>query len=338
MTAYTPQQGLDCWVGDAFWQRPGTVYTLTAADRRDLAQAIAAAKQTGLPLTSIERQHFPITTFATVLDETADILEHGVGARWFHDLPVDDYDEDDLKRMFWGIGRHLGTPVSQSAKGERIFSVRDAGFGMENPKARGPNTARGLRFHTDRCDVIGFLCLQQAKSGGENELVSAKAVYNAILETRPDLLPALHEPYYYLRHTVDLANEKPYCRQPIFAEHEGRFLANVLRVLIDRAEAHPDIPNHRPDQMEALDYLDTIAEDPARHVRFRQKRGDMLLVNNFALFHRREAFEDHPDPAQRRHLLRLWLSMPNSRALPHWFACHYGNTAAGALRGGMKAQ
>ena len=29
----------------------------------------------------------------------------------------------------------------------------------------GPNTRKRLSFHTDRCDVIGFLCLRQARSG-----------------------------------------------------------------------------------------------------------------------------------------------------------------------------
>ena len=64
--------------------------------------------------------------------------------------------------------------------------------------------------------------------------------------------------------------------------------------------------------------------------------GDVLLINNWVTFHRRTAFEDHTEPERRRHLLRLWLSVPNSRPLDPRFAANFGATGAGALRGGMQ--
>jgi hypothetical protein len=36
--------------------------------------------------------------------------------------------------------------------------------------------------------------------------------------------------------------------------------------------------------------------------------GDVQLLNNAVILHSREAYEDHDDLDQRRHLLRLWLS------------------------------
>ncbi|MFC7541552.1 hypothetical protein ACFQU2_21710 [Siccirubricoccus deserti] len=39
--------------------------------------------------------------------------------------------------------------------------------------------------------------------------------------------------------------------------------------------------------------------------------------------------------AAERQLLRLWLAMPGSRALPESFRPVFGETAAGAPRGGM---
>ena len=41
----------------------------------------------------------------------------------------------------------------------------------------------------------------------------------------------------------------------------------------------------------------------------------MQFVNNHVIYHARSAFEDD-DEGHHRLLLRLWLSMPNSRALP----------------------
>jgi hypothetical protein len=67
-----------------------------------------------------------------------------------------------------------------------------------------------------------------------------------------------------------------------------------------------------------------------------QQPGDILLLNNWVTLHRRTAFEDDDDPAKRRHLLRLWLAMPNSRPISPLFLENYGATAAGAVRGGMR--
>ena len=41
---------------------------------------------------------------------------------------------------------------------------------------------------------------------------------------------------------------------------------------------------------------------------FALRPGDMFFVNNRWILHNRTAFEDHPDPDRRRHLLRLWLA------------------------------
>ena len=66
------------------------------------------------------------------------------------------------------------------------------------------------------------------------------------------------------------------------------------------------------------------------------RAGDVLLLNNWTTLHRRSAFTDGPAPRERRHLLRIWLSMPDSRPIASCFEEHFGATAAGALRGGMR--
>jgi hypothetical protein len=261
-------------------------------------------------------------------------LEHGSGAALVKGVPVERYGEKQARRAFWGLARYLGTPVSQSADGRRIFSVRDAGFAADDPRSRGPMTRKSLTFHSDRCDVIAFLCLQPAKQGGENEIVSTIALYNALLAERPDLLAVLMRPFRYQRHNVDLGNEHAYYEQPIFSFCEGRFASFLMQVLIERAYAGPDAPAMTPAQREALDYLQRRAG--ALSARFRQEPGDLVLLNNLVTLHRRNEFKDYPDPKRRRHILRLWLSTPNSRPLDPAFAPTFGDTRAGAIRGGMR--
>ncbi len=284
----------------------------------------------------IRPDQFPLPTFGPRLTQIADQLEHGPGIALIRGLDVENLTQSQRESMFLGLAGYLGTPVSQSAAGDLVFSVRDAGLPADDPRTRGPNTNRKLSFHTDRCDVIAFLCLQQAQSGGENQVVSSTSLYNQILRRRPDLLEVLRQPFLYKRHNVDSGNRLAFCEQPVFSFTEGRFACAFLRVLIDRAYADSTTPDMTPLQREALDFLEAVAAEPGMAIEFRQEPGDLLLLNNWVTLHRRTAFEDWPEPAKRRHILRIWLSMPNSRPLDPAFAAQYGNVAAGAVRGGMR--
>jgi hypothetical protein len=63
--------------------------------------------------------------------------------------------------------------------------------------------------------------------------------------------------------------------------------------------------------------------------------GDIQFVNNHVIYHARTAFEDDPAQHADRLLLRLWLAMPNSRALPEGQEVLWRNIEAGGLRGGI---
>jgi len=105
------------------------------------------------------------------------------------------------RRLYFLLGSHLGTAVSQSKAGARMNDVRDEGRDVGQRYGQLPDKdgvflsshARALsngalRFHTDRCDVVSLLCVRQARIGGHSQLVSTPAIHNAMLERRPDLL------------------------------------------------------------------------------------------------------------------------------------------------------
>jgi alpha-ketoglutarate-dependent taurine dioxygenase len=320
------------WVGEELFARPDWLTTLDDAARRELDAALRASEAKALE--EIGPNDFPLPTLGSRLRAIQESLEHGSGAALIRGVPVERYGEEQARRAFWGLASHLGAPVSQSDEGERLFSVRDAGFADDDPRSRGPMTRKGLTFHSDRCDVIAFLCLQSAKRGGENEVVSTPALYNALRAERPDLLAVLMRPYLYQRHNVDRGNQRPHYEQPIFSFCEGRFASFLMQVLIERAYARPDAPKMTPSQREALDHLQRRAGELS--ARFRQEPGDLVLLNNLVTLHRRNEFEDHPEPERKRHILRLWLSTPTSRPLVPAFAPTFGATRPGALRGGMR--
>ncbi len=326
------------WRGDELLKRPDWRLELTAEHLAEIDEALLPAQPSAESADQCRANPFARPRLTQFWKQVQHDLEHQAGACLITGLPLERFDEQQSRQLFFGIASSVGTPVSQSATGERIFSVRDEGWEAGHAQARGPNTRKRLSFHTDRCDVIAFLCLQQAKSGGENQLVSSVTLYNELLHRRPDLLEVLMQPFYYRRHNVDTGNDQPWCQQPIFSFHEGHFAASFLRVLIERAYAMPELPDMTAAQREALDYLEQLAGEPELHVTFRLEPGDLLFLNNWVTFHRRNEFADYADDRLRRHLLRIWLAVPNSRPLHPLFADNYGATAAGAVRGGMRTE
>jgi hypothetical protein len=47
--------------------------------------------------------------------------------------------------------------------------------------------------------------------------------------------------------------------------------------------------------------------------------GDIIVANNYDILHGRSAFDNAETEAEPRHMLRLWLSLPNGRPLPPIF-------------------
>lgn len=323
------------WKGRELFDRPDWLHDLSSAEVEEVREALARVDGAGLGLGDITPESFPLPKLSRRLATIRETLEHGSGAVLLRGWPAAECDVEANRRVHWGVARHLGTPLSQSAKGEKIFHVENRGYAPGDSRDRGPSSSRALRFHSDRCDVLGFLCVRPARAGGDSFLVSTPALHDEILARRPDLLEELYHPWYYKTHNVDRANPQPWVRQPIFAQVDGKFVGYLLRVLIDRAYELPELPDMTPSQRQALDLMDEVCADEAFHARFRQESGDILFANNFTTLHSRSEFEDHTDPELRRLILRIWLSVPNSRRLPPELAGTFGATAPGALRGGI---
>ena len=109
------------------------------------------------------------------------------------------------------------------------------------------------------------------------------------------------------------------------------------RQYIDSAQRFDDALRLTPEHIAALDLFDALANDPALHLRMRLHPGDMQFVYNHAQLHDRTGFTDWPDPKDRRHLLRLWLSVEGDRPLPECFKQRYGSIEVGN-RGGIITQ
>ena len=99
----------------------------------------------------------------------------------------------------------------------------------------------------------------------------------------------------------------------IFSFVEGYFSATGAGAAIDKAQKLPGVPPYTPAQVEAVELYRTTVSECAVDIGF--EPGDIQFLNNFVMLHTRRGFEDWPDPARKRHLLRLWLRDPNGRPI-----------------------
>jgi Taurine catabolism dioxygenase TauD, TfdA family len=322
------------WYGPAMAARSDWVEILTPGDRAEIAAATEGLATRDADIASIGREDFPLPTLAPRLARIRREVLNGRGFALIRGLALDPGDIRRASIAFFGVGAHMGAARAQNAQGHVLGHVCDLGRSSSDPNARIYQTRERQTFHTDSCDIVGLLCLKTAKTGGLSALVSAVTIYNEIRRRRPDLLPALFAPIETDRRGEIPAGAKPYFRIPVFSWHAGLLSVMYQRQYIESARRFADVAPLTSKQVEALDFFDALANDPALHMHMEFHPGDFQLVHNHTLLHDRTSFEDWPEPARKRHLLRLWLAPPDARPLPQIFAERYSSITPGE-RGGV---
>lgn len=323
------------WIGEEIDKtREKWLVILDPEQVQDLEQAARHYLSLGRDIGEITARDFPLGDFSKHLETLKEKLLHGIGVEVLRGLPVDRYTQEMAATIFCGIGAHLGSARSQNAAGHILGHVRDTGANPGDSNTRIYQTNARQTFHTDSADVVGLLCLREAKEGGDSLLVSAETIYNRMRAERPDLLERLFDPIATDRRGEIPDGARPYMEIPVLNWHAGHLTVFYQRQYIESAQRFPDALRLTPEHIAALDMFDALANDPALHIRMRLKPGDMQFVYNHSQLHDRTGFTDWPDPDKRRHLLRLWLSLPGDRPLPHCFAQRYGTIEIGN-RGGI---
>jgi len=353
MLAEAPNSGLKPISGPCAWRGSDIATStrwlrkLSATDLSEIDAALAAVRSQDLAWHQVTRDNFPLAALTLALGDMARELEDGSGMMKLTGLPVARYSSDDLKRIWFGLGCHLGRPVYQNRRGELMREIRDEGTGIgarygEVKDGAGAaflsSYARtlsngALRYHTDRTDVVGLLCVGQAASGGLSKLCSSAAVHNEMLRRRPDLLQLLYQPIIRSRFGEEASAPDVTYPLPVFGIRNGKSTSHYSLTYIEAAQMVPGVPPLSAAQREAIEMLMALAEELSFEMRL--EPGDMQFLNNHVIYHGRTPFLDVPEKRATRLLYRLWLSMPNSRALPSDHAVLWGNVEAGALRGGI---
>ena len=283
----------------------------------------------GTDVLDIAAEDFADPVLAAFMAPVMRELREGRGLVIVDGCSPERYSEAELGKIFWGLGTYIGVAETQSIFGDRIGHVQKE---LLNPTDRGYRSDRELDLHCDSTDVAGLLCLQVAKSGGISQFTSAIAVHNEMLRTCPQHLPPLYDGYPYHRANEQLPHEAPITtfNVPVYAFRDGLVSSHYLRAFIRMAARELEGGDPPEPLKSALDAFDAVARRPDIMVQFHAAPGEMAFMNNHMTLHARTAFEDHPEPERRRHLLRLWLEVPDLRPIPDEMDVHG--------KGGIKAQ
>ena len=325
MSKHVPEtiDGPAAWLGTTLTQNTDWIRPVGESALAEIDEALKAVEARGLDWHEVTAESFPLPRFSEFLHDIAEELENGRGVVKLTGLPVDRYPEDSLRRLYYGIGCHIGIPIGQNGGRGFMRDIRDSG-------GQRVDSSGALRWHNDRTDVVALLCVRRAENGGVSRIVSAVAIHDAIVRQRPDLAAVLYEDYY--RSTpgdeVGTAVQQPYFPLPIFALHGGCFSSHYSRTYIEQAQRLDDVPRLTEAQMEALDLLQDLAEELCFEMPLAP--GDLQMLNNHVIYHGRTPFTDNAAGGMDRLLYRLWLSMPNSRPLPESQRALWGRVDPGA--------
>jgi len=281
---------------------------LTPPERDAIVDAANRALEFKRTTTTIERSDFDLPVLRPSVARWVETLNNGRGFVLLRGFPVDELSPEATELAYVGLGLQLGTPISQDADATLLGHVRDEGVVRNHPSVRLYRTSERQDFHTDGSDIVGLLCLQGAKSGGESRIASSFAVYNEILRRRPEFLDVLYEPMYWDRNDEQSPGEDPFFALPVFNDVAGAPRMFYIGWYIRDAQRHAQVPRLTGPQQQAMDLIESIANDSVFHLEMNFEPGDIQLLANAKILHCREAYEDHDDHDRRRHLLRLWLT------------------------------
>eukprot|EP00887_Chlorella_sp_A99_P002751 scaffold6.g2751.t1 len=225
----------DALAHPAQWQ-----YALTPEDVAELVAATRAALASGKPVPQeLTKAEFALSTLGPRLEAMRDSVVFGRGFYLLRGFPVGQLSRQEVVAAWYGVGLYWGLARSQNAKGHVVGHIKDLGLDANANDVR--------PWHTDDADLVGLLCLKQAKQGGLSGWASAVSIYNRLAETRPDLVEELSKVYAFDKKGEVAPGTKPYLELPVLS----RF---------------PEVSRLTPKQLEALQAVTALASSPELHL------------------------------------------------------------------------
>ncbi|KAF7557060.1 hypothetical protein G7046_g6122 [Stylonectria norvegica] len=318
--------GPTVWNKDQFVGHPERwTHRFTEDEIDELSATADQFIASGTALTGISQHNFPLPTLSKSLGDLREDILNGKGFILFKGFPAGVWSPQKNAVAYMGLGTYLGYFVSQNGLGHVLGHVKDVGDdATQIDRVRIYRTTARQFFHADPSDIVGLLCVHRAAEGGESDLVSIHNVWNTLQRENPDVAELLTQPVWYFDRKGETSEgEDEWIRTSVFYLENGgkgrvycKWDPYFVRSL-SRFSDKGTIPALSEAQIRALTILEETCQRLALHMIL--EVGDIQFVTNSHLLHARTEYKDYPAPHPRRHLLRLWLSTPESEggwALP----------------------
>ena len=218
------------WRAETLLDNDGLV-KLDANCQAEIDRAAAELAVNPLPVEVLKVSDVEMPSCQATMARVRVQLEDGIGFAVVDRLPVERFDRDISRKLYWLLMSMTGRPVAQAWTGTMVYDVLDtgkkstAGSGIRSSKTNG-----GQSYHCDNTfnlppDFVGLLCLQTAKKGGTSGLISLETVYNLLLEEFPEYLPRLYQPFYYDRQGEHAPDDLRWSYKPVFESDGDRINA-----------------------------------------------------------------------------------------------------------------
>ena len=319
------------WRGIDLTNDPSWQVSLGTAEIDSLQAGLKAVQAKGLCLQQMEAGDFPLdASLQALVARIRHDVKEGRGFILLNGFPLKGLSIDEVRLIYWGLSLHLGTGLSQDARAALVADVWDRGQKKE-PLTRAYGSKRKSSLHVDLTDVVGLLCVRQAKGGAPTTLASSMTVYNEFLREHPELLPMLYEGFHWDFFGEHAAWDQPMTQKkiPVFSYAKGQLSCRYNRNWILGAFARMDKKLSNVETM-LLDFFDRVAEE--KRLEIDLQPGQLYFASNYTILHGRASYEEESeDLGEKRHLLRVWLNMPAVRAFADESTTRYGLISHGNL-------
>ncbi|KAK4223414.1 hypothetical protein QBC38DRAFT_51692 [Podospora fimiseda] len=304
VTDNTSEQNALSWEGADFIDNEASfIYSLSEVEKVEVTKALESFLALELDGDAVSPDNFHLPTLGPCLSRLTTDLHAGKGFFVIRGLNPADFSDEDNLILFLGLSSYIGgVRGKQTNDGSMLGHLHNAQRITSTQLARPLKySKRSAEFHNDiGCDIIGMHVRSLAARGGDHLVSSVAKISDHISRIRPDLADALFAPDWRFdlqRHWSDTET-----RAILFLTDDGRVLSSIIPDALQGVLSSGS-SKLTAQQAEALATFQQVATQ--HQLRIESRPGDLMFINNWAVVHGREAFED--DVHQRRYLVRLWL-------------------------------
>lgn len=305
------------WRGDTLPVDAGKI-ALPAGVLQELEAIATSLDRDPLPLLVLRPEDFQLDEARAFMRRVKAQIDDDLGFAIVDRLPVDRWSLASTRAIWWLLASLVARPVAQKWDGTSIYDVTDLGKPPGNG-VRPDVTNYEQNFHTDNSynneppHYVGLLCVRTAMEGGISGIVSFATAHEEMRKRHPELLDRLFKPFYFDRQREHAPDDVMITHHPMFERHGDKIVARLSRFQVTNGHKIAGVPLDN-EGVAALEAFEAILNEPGLAARFHFEPGQMQLIDNRALGHKRTGFRDWPEAGRKRLLVRLWLRDTGSRA------------------------